>query len=122
MTFMLFGTLGPSLSELAVFSCWPGRDRNDRRFRAPAFHFPITHRSVVLWCVMANSAASHGETLRPETWHPTIRALYDYWVSVHPPGGLPGRQHIDPIAIPRLLPHLFMVDVSRDPIDRKSVV
>jgi hypothetical protein len=65
---------------------------------------------------MPNSAAPDGEVLRPETWHPTIRALYDYWISVHPPAGLPGRQHIDPTAIPRLLPDLFMVDVSRDPL------
>lgn len=65
---------------------------------------------------MANSTASNGEVLRPETWHPTIRALYDYWLSVHPPAGPPGRQHIEPTAIPRLLPNLFMVDVSRDPL------
>jgi hypothetical protein len=65
---------------------------------------------------MVSSAAPDGEVLRPETWHSTIRALYDYWISIHPSAGLPGRQHVDPSAIPRLLSHLFMVDVSRDPL------
>jgi hypothetical protein len=63
-----------------------------------------------------SDAAPDGEVLRPETWHSTIRALYDYWLSIRPPAGLPGRQHVDPTAIPRLLSHLFMVDVSRDPL------
>jgi hypothetical protein len=65
---------------------------------------------------MSNSVAPDGEGLRPETWHPTIRALYDHWIAIHPAAGLPGRQHIDPTAISRLLAHLFMVDVSRDPL------
>jgi hypothetical protein len=59
--------------------------------------------------------ASTLATLRPETWHPTIKALYTYWVSLHPSSGLPGRQHIDPAADRRLAPHLFLVDVSRNP-------
>jgi hypothetical protein len=65
---------------------------------------------------MTNGIASNGEVLRPETWHPTIRTLYDYWISIHPPTELPGRQHIDPTAIPRLLRHLFLLDVSCDPL------
>ena len=46
-----------------------------------------------------------------------IRRLHEYWLSVHPVGGgLPGRQHIDPTAIPELLPWVWMVDVERDPL------
>jgi hypothetical protein len=63
-----------------------------------------------------SDTAPDGEVLRPETWHFTIRALYDYWISIHPPAGLPGRQHVDPTAIPGLLSHLFMVDVCRHPL------
>lgn len=52
---------------------------------------------------------------------PRERQLYDYWRSIHPEcGGLPGRQHFDPIAVarinPRLLPHLSLVDVERNPL------
>jgi hypothetical protein len=65
---------------------------------------------------MANTAIANEERLRPETWHPTIKGLYDYWISIHPPVGLPGRQHVDPCAIPHLLPRVFMVDVSRHPL------
>lgn len=65
---------------------------------------------------MVIGAASDGDVLRPETWHSTIRTLYDHWIFIHPPSGLPGRQHLDPTAIPRLLSHLFIVDVSRDPL------
>ncbi len=54
---------------------------------------------------------------RPEAWHPVIRDVHAYWLSIHPAaGGLPGRQHVDPCAIPHLLPHLFLVDVERPPL------
>lgn len=46
-----------------------------------------------------------------------VRRLDEYWRGAHPPGGgLPGRQHIDPTAIPELLPWLWMLDVERDPL------
>jgi hypothetical protein len=45
--------------------------------------------------------------------HPTLRALYDYWKTLPAERGLPGRQHIDPTAIPSLLPWLFLIDVER---------
>lgn len=47
---------------------------------------------------------------------PKIRALYDYWRSIHPGGGLPGRRHFDPVDIPTLLSHLWMIDVAREPL------
>lgn len=44
-----------------------------------------------------------------------MRQAFDHWQSLRPaPGLLPGRQHIDPIAIPALLPHLWLLDVVRD--------
>jgi len=49
-------------------------------------------------------------------WHPLVRRLYDYWVSVAPPGRLPGRQHIKPEDIVPLLSRLWMADVHRDPL------
>lgn len=46
-----------------------------------------------------------------------IRRLYEYWLAVHPPsGGLPGRQHIDPTAVPDLLAWLWILDVERRPL------
>lgn len=48
---------------------------------------------------------------------PRLRRLYDYWLKVHPAGGgLPGRQHVDPAAIPDLLPWVWMVDVQHQPL------
>lgn len=53
----------------------------------------------------------------PEGTAPKIEALYAYWRSIHPAGGgLPGRQHFDPIDIPELLPNLWMIDVFRAPL------
>jgi hypothetical protein len=49
-------------------------------------------------------------------WHPAVRRFYEYWLSVTPPGRLPGRQHIRPEEIGPLLPRLWMVDVFRDPM------
>jgi hypothetical protein len=42
--------------------------------------------------------------------------LFDHWRAIHPGGGLlPGRQHFDPLKVPRLLSNLWMADVFRDP-------
>jgi len=42
-------------------------------------------------------------------------AIYDYWCRKAPaPGLLPGRRHLDPAEIPRLLPHIWLVDVVDD--------
>lgn len=51
----------------------------------------------------------------PADAHPLIRQGYDYWQQVHPPGEglLPGRQHVEPTAIPKLLSHIWMVDVQQ---------
>jgi hypothetical protein len=35
---------------------------------------------------------------------------------MHPPRGLPGRQHFDPADVPELLPNLRLVDVHHDPL------
>lgn len=49
----------------------------------------------------------------PEDCHPKVRALAEYWQSIHPPAGLPGRQHVDPCNIPKpLLPNLLLVDIE----------
>lgn len=52
----------------------------------------------------------------PDDCHPKVRMICDYWRSVHPEGGgLPGRQHIDPVHIPSLLPNIWLIDVAREP-------
>lgn len=50
-----------------------------------------------------------------EDCHEKIREMIAYWHAIHPAEGLPGRQHFDPIDIPRLLPNLRMVDVEGRP-------
>ena len=42
------------------------------------------------------------------------RALFEYWRSIFPETGWPGRQHFDPLDIPELLGMLFLVDIVRD--------
>src|SRR3546814_691455 len=51
----------------------------------------------------------------PSGYHPDIAALVAYWHSIHPPQGLPGRRHFDPVDVPWLLPHIWLLDVFRDP-------
>ncbi|MBI3516845.1 MAG: PAS domain-containing protein [Proteobacteria bacterium] len=48
-------------------------------------------------------------------FHPKVRQLHDYWLSIHPAGGLPGRQHFDPHQVPRLLSGLRLVEVQPVP-------
>lgn len=48
------------------------------------------------------------------SWSPPIRRLHEYWRRLHPAvGGLPGRQHFDPLDIADLMPIVWMVDVDR---------
>jgi len=49
-------------------------------------------------------------------WHPLARAFYDYWVSVSPPGRLPGRQHVAPEDVPQLWSRMWMLDIHRNPL------
>ena len=43
--------------------------------------------------------------------------LHRYWRSIHPAlNALPGRQHFDPIDVPKLLPWIWLADVHRDPL------
>jgi len=48
-------------------------------------------------------------------WHPRVARLYRYWLSIHPAGGLPGRQHFDPVDVPELLPGIWLLDVQEKP-------
>jgi hypothetical protein len=45
--------------------------------------------------------------------HPMMRRFFDYWRSKCRDGRLPGRQDIDPLDIPDLLPHITIFDVVR---------
>jgi len=47
----------------------------------------------------------------PEGCHSKTRQIHEYWRSIHPAVGLPGRQHFDPVDIPRLLPNICLIDV-----------
>lgn len=48
--------------------------------------------------------------------HPKIARILAYWRTLHPaPGVLPGRQHFDPMAIPDVLPGVWLLDVQREP-------
>jgi hypothetical protein len=54
-------------------------------------------------------------TRPPSSARPEIVALYAYWRSKAPGEGvLPGRRHIDPVEIPKLLPYVFLLDVVDD--------
>jgi PAS domain len=48
----------------------------------------------------------------PETCHPNVREIVEYWIRIHPESGLPGRQHLDPLEVPRLLPNIRLLDVA----------
>ena len=50
-----------------------------------------------------------------ESCHEKIREMVAYWQSIHPDEGLPGRQHFDPVDIPRLLRNLRLLDVEGRP-------
>jgi hypothetical protein len=62
-------------------------------------------------------AAEEFANVPPPTADARVRQLHAYWEGIHPAGGgLPGRQHVDPIAIPGLLPFVWLADVHRAPL------
>jgi len=53
----------------------------------------------------------------PQSADRRVLQLFRYWQTIHPPGGgLPGRQHVDPAAIPHLLPFVWLADVQHRPL------
>ena len=52
--------------------------------------------------------------------HPRLAELARHWRGLRPPGPgrstlLPGRPHVDPAAVPRLMPSIFFADIEREP-------
>jgi hypothetical protein len=45
-----------------------------------------------------------------------VREGVEYWLSIRPERGLPGRQHLDPVDIPHLLSNIWLIDVRRNPM------
>lgn len=52
----------------------------------------------------------------PEDCDQRIEQLVSYWEGIRPDGGLPGRQHLDPIDIPSVLANIWLIDVQREPM------
>ncbi len=48
--------------------------------------------------------------------HATLVAIYHYWDSKRRGRAMPQRPDIDPTEISWLLPHIFMIDIERDPL------
>jgi hypothetical protein len=44
-----------------------------------------------------------------------VKEGYDYWVSKCADGRLPSRHDINPLEIPRLMPHVAIIDVKHEP-------
>jgi hypothetical protein len=49
-----------------------------------------------------------------EAKDPRFRRLFEYWLGKAPPGGLPGRQHIDPLEMKPFLPYIRLLDIVRE--------
>ncbi len=58
--------------------------------------------------------------LETESWHKDLRALYAYWLSIHPSEGmLPSRADFDPLEVHTMLSKIWMLDVHHDPLRLK---
>lgn len=58
----------------------------------------------------------HGIPPDRSGWNSSIQRFYDYWLSISPPGKLPGRRNVAPEDLGPLLPRVWMLDVYRDPL------
>ena len=52
----------------------------------------------------------------PADCDPKIVEAVEYWQSIKPAEGLPGRQHFDPTDIPHLLRGVWLIDVEQEPL------
>jgi hypothetical protein len=60
-------------------------------------------------------AIEDGPQLPTAAWHRKIRRMHKHWQAIHPaPGVLPARKHLDPLAVPDLLPNLWLLDVEAE--------
>lgn len=64
---------------------------------------------------MLTSQHDPGDGIAPGSYCEEVRRLADYWKRIHPAEGLPGRNDLDPLDIPDLLPNVWLVDVERSP-------
>lgn len=63
------------------------------------------------------AASAPLDAVAPGAWHPHVRAIHDYWRGLRPAADLlPGRRHLDPLDIPRLLPWAWLFDVTSHPL------
>lgn len=64
----------------------------------------------------ASRRASFGPDEEPPPGaHPKVVEIVRHWRSLRPaPNRLPGRQHFDPIRVPRLLGNIWLVEVVKD--------
>jgi hypothetical protein len=69
--------------------------------------FPVANPTSYSVCGVATDRSS---------WNKKLAHFFDYWLSIKPAGGLPGRQHFDPLDIPHLMPRVWMLDVLREPL------
>ena len=72
----------------------------------------MSHRSVAGGGAANTRQASFREGL-PD---PDLAGLYDYWAEKRGGRRMPSRKDIDPLAIPKFLPDLMLVDVLHDPL------
>jgi len=52
----------------------------------------------------------------PEGCDPRVLALASYWGGCRLDSALPGRQHVDPVAMPAPLANIWLLDVQRKPV------
>lgn len=79
-------------------------------------------RAIVLAALKENSVTSARIEHRPsvgnvpEDCHAKIRTAVDYWLSIHPESGLPGRQHFDPADLRDFLENIWIADTHWEPL------
>jgi len=65
---------------------------------------------------MTESAPTIPVTTPPATAHRKIADIFRYWQRIAPaPDRLPGRQHFDPVDVPKLLENVWLLDVVGTP-------
>jgi len=56
--------------------------------------------------------------MRETVNHPLLRQLHEYWLRLRASRRFPLRREFDPMALPRLLPHLIVNEVERDALGK----
>ncbi len=69
--------------------------------------------------IVVHASYTKGKELLSSITQWQVKELLEYWLRIHPRNKMPCRADFDPIDIPRILPHIVLMNVEPEPFRLK---